>query len=136
MFKSCNKISEINLTNFDASELTCIQSMFNGCSSLIYLDLSNFNIEKVSLMTSMFSGCSSLEYINLEKAIIKTSSYSGIFDRISEKVVVCSKDTKWKELLNGFDIYINCINSTNNNFEYKCFKKSLNTPYYEHICNK
>jgi hypothetical protein len=51
-------------------------------------------------------------------------------------VVVCGKDTKWKELLKSFDIYINCINSTNNNYEYKCFKKKLDTPYYKHIYTK
>ena len=51
-------------------------------------------------------------------------------------MVVCGKDTKWKELLKSFDIYINCINSTNNNYEYKCFKKKLDTPYYKHIYTK
>ena len=38
--------------------------MFWGCSSLKELNLSNFNTSKVTNMESMFSNCNSLENLN------------------------------------------------------------------------
>ena len=64
MFRKCSNIIEINLSNFDTSQVTAMWSMFNGCSSLTSLDLSNFNTSQVSYMDYMFSGCINLEYIN------------------------------------------------------------------------
>ena len=60
MFKSCNKIIEIDLSNFDSSLVTDMGNMFYSCSSLAYLNLSNFNTSKVTKMNSMFSGCINL----------------------------------------------------------------------------
>ena len=39
--------------------------MFRECSSLSSLNLSNFNTSKVTSMNSMFYGCENLEYINI-----------------------------------------------------------------------
>ena len=65
MFDNCYYIDEINLTNFDASEVTNMDYMFYYCSSLTSLDLSNLNTPKLISINSLFKGCSSLVYINL-----------------------------------------------------------------------
>ena len=65
MFWNCEKIIEIDLSNFDTSSVTTMKSMFFGCSSLYSLDLSNFNTSSVTTMESMFSGCSSLYSLDL-----------------------------------------------------------------------
>ena len=39
--------------------------MFKGCNSLTNLDLSNFNTQNVSDMSGMFSECNSLIKLNL-----------------------------------------------------------------------
>ena len=65
MFSKCIDITEIDLSNFDTSEITRMRYMFRGCSSLISLDLSNFKTSKVERMEYMFYNCSSLTSLDL-----------------------------------------------------------------------
>ena len=92
MFKNLNNIIEIDLSNFDMSEIESMSNMFNNCSevknifienkfgmfklndianmfyycqSLVYLDLSDFDTSLVTNMGGMFSNCISLTSINL-----------------------------------------------------------------------
>ena len=57
-------IVELDLSNFDTSQVTDMQFMFSGMSSLTTLDLSNFDTSQVAYMNSMFSG-TSLTSLNL-----------------------------------------------------------------------
>ena len=43
MFKDLQNISEIDLSNFDASQITGMHGMFKGCSNLTSVILSNSN---------------------------------------------------------------------------------------------
>ena len=65
MFSGCNHINEIDLSNFDTSEVTDMLNMFSLCTSLYFLDLSNIDTSKVKTMDNMFSGCSLLKSLNL-----------------------------------------------------------------------
>ena len=65
IFKECIDIIEIDLTNFDSSQVTNMELMFYGCSSLTSINLSNLNTSKVKNMWSMFYNCSSLTSIDL-----------------------------------------------------------------------
>ena len=65
MFLGCFNITEIDLSNFDASNVEIMWSMFDGCSRLSSLNLLNFNTSKVRDMCAMFSGCSQLSSLNL-----------------------------------------------------------------------
>ena len=65
MFRECSDIIEIDMSNFDTSQITMMLYMFYGCSSLKFLNLSNFNTSQVVSMHSMFYGCSSLISLNL-----------------------------------------------------------------------
>ena len=67
MFGSCYNIIEIDLSNFDTSEVSDMAYMFYGCSSLISLDLSNFDTSQVTDMNNMFYGCSSLISLDLSQ---------------------------------------------------------------------
>ena len=58
MFHSCDKIIEIDLSNFDTSSVKSMNGMFCECPSLISLDLSNFNKSNIKTMAGIFSGCS------------------------------------------------------------------------------
>ena len=58
MFSKCSSLKELDLSNFNTSNVTCMDSMFCNCSSLNELNISNFNINKVTNMNQMFSGCS------------------------------------------------------------------------------
>ena len=63
MFHSCSSLTSLNLSNFDTSKVTSMSHMFKNCSSLTFLNLSNFNTSKVGWMEEMFYNCINLEYI-------------------------------------------------------------------------
>lgn len=65
MFHNCERLKEIDLNNFNTSNVTDMSSMFEYCKALAQLDLSNFNISRVVNMCNMFSGCSNLTMLNL-----------------------------------------------------------------------
>ena len=65
MFSEFRNLREIDMTEFDTSKVTTMQTMFNGCRSLTNLDLSNFVTSGVTNMKSMFNGCSSLTSLDL-----------------------------------------------------------------------
>ena len=65
MFYKCELLTNIDLSNFNTSNVTNMSSMFKGCSSLKKINLSNVNTNSVINMNFMFAKCSSLTNINL-----------------------------------------------------------------------
>ena len=65
MFWWCNKIINLNLSNFNTQNVTNMSYMFYYCKSLTNLNLSNFNTKNVTDMSHMFSNCDSLKDLNL-----------------------------------------------------------------------
>ena len=65
MFRDCDLLELLDLSNFDTSSVTDMYGMFFRCESLKSLDISHFNTSLVNDMSSMFYGCSSLQTINL-----------------------------------------------------------------------
>ncbi len=66
-FSGFNKMTSIDLSALDTSEVTNMQGMFGGCSSLTSLDVSKFDTSKVTNMMSMFGRCSSLTSLDVSK---------------------------------------------------------------------
>ena len=58
-------ILEIDLSNFDTSQVTNMNNMFDGMTNLTTLNLSNFNTSKVTNMRFMFFHASNLTSLNL-----------------------------------------------------------------------
>ena len=104
LFYNLSNITEIDLSNFDTSEVTSMSNMFSycinltkikfgnmitssvqnmnrmfyGCSKLMTIDLSKFDTSKVTSMDFMFAGCSNLVYLDLSNFIfsnIETFEY-------------------------------------------------------------
>ena len=65
MFASCSSLTSLDLSNFNTSKVTNILQMFSYCESLTSLDLSSFNTSNVTNMYAMFEGCSSLTSLDL-----------------------------------------------------------------------
>ena len=70
-FYNCKALTELNIGNWDVSNITNMQQAFGGCTSLTTLDLSNWNTSKVATLNSCFSGCTSLTKLNLSGWHIK-----------------------------------------------------------------
>ena len=75
-------ILELDLSNFDTSQVTYMQSMFFGMSNLTTLNLSNFDTSKVTNMGAMFLGMSNLTSLNLSN--FDTSKVTNMGTMFSE----------------------------------------------------
>ena len=62
MFRDCNKLTYLNLSNFNTQNVTNMSYMFDGCNSLTNLNLLNFNTQNVTDMYEIFTNCNSLPY--------------------------------------------------------------------------
>ena len=65
LFGGLTDLTDFDLSGFDTSKVTNMDSMFFDCQSLTKLDLSSFNTSKVTNMHGMFGGCNSLKTLNL-----------------------------------------------------------------------
>lgn len=65
MFWQCEKVTELNLSKWDTSSATNMNSMFARCYGLTKIDVSNFNTSKVEDMVWMFRMCSSLSKLDI-----------------------------------------------------------------------
>ena len=76
MFNQCTRLTSLDLSNFDTSNVTDMYCMFYNCIGLTSLDLSNFDTSHVTGMNSMFSSCSSLTSLDLSN--FDTSSVNNM----------------------------------------------------------
>ncbi len=65
MFSQCSGLTSLDLSGLDTSQVTNMNGMFSGCSSLAGLNLSGFNTENVTNMENMFYACGSLTSLDL-----------------------------------------------------------------------
>ena len=66
MFQACYELENLDLSNFDTSNVTNMSWMFNQCNNLKYLNLLNFTINYNCITDSMltFEGKNKCEFIS------------------------------------------------------------------------
>ena len=87
IFKYMTSIIEIDLSNFDSSEVTSMNSMFYSCRNLKSIYFGNFNTSNVENMYCMFYECISLTSIylsNFDTSKVETMSF--MFSRCSSLI--------------------------------------------------
>ena len=67
MFGHCKNLSKINFGKMKTSSLLNMEFVFTHCYKLTSIDLSNFDTSKVKSMYGLFNGCNNLEKVNLGK---------------------------------------------------------------------
>ena len=67
MFAGCNKLTELDASNWNTSNVTDMYCMFIDCNVLTTLGLSNWNTSNVTDMSWMFMYCKSLASLDLSK---------------------------------------------------------------------
>ena len=82
MFLGMSNLTSLNLSNFDTSKVTDMQRMFWGMRNLTTLNLSNFDTSKVTNTRSMFQGMSNLTTLNLSS--FNTSKVTDMSDMFAE----------------------------------------------------
>ena len=65
MFRGFTKAEDIDISDFDSSEVEDMAYFFYKMNSLQSLDLSNFNTNNVTDMTGMFAYANSLKKLDL-----------------------------------------------------------------------
>ena len=76
LFYNCSSLINIDLSNFDAKNVTDMSYMFYQCSSLINIDASYLNSNNVKNMCYMFCNCSSL--INIDLTYFNTQNVKNM----------------------------------------------------------
>ena len=79
MFSLCKSLTSLDLTKFDTSNVTEMDSMFCYCSSLTELDLSTFDTSKVTDMFQMFDSCNKLTTIYVSEKFDTTLAAQNEF---------------------------------------------------------
>ena len=86
MFNDCNKLTSLDVSNFNTSNVTNMQYMFEDCNKLTSLDLSNFNTSNVTDMQYMFEDCHNIISLNLSN--FDTSNVTNMTQMINECYVL------------------------------------------------
>ena len=80
MFIRCSSLTSLDVSNFDTSKVTAMYAMFEDCSSLTSLDVSNFDTSQVTKMSGMFENCKSLTSLDVSNFdISKVTAIYGMF---------------------------------------------------------
>ena len=96
MFYGCYKLNQLDLSNFDTSNVTEMSYMFDNCLSLTRLDLSNFDTSNVTTMCGMFSCCKKLTMLDLSSFnISKVNDIEEMFYDCKKLTAIYISD-KWK----------------------------------------
>ena len=80
MFYACEALETLDVSKWDTSKVTNMSCMFSGCNKLTTLDVSNWDISKVTDMRYMFNGCTSLTTIKGVIDMKSCTSYDSMFD--------------------------------------------------------
>ena len=95
LFGSLSKVTFIDISNLDSSNVIDIARMFNGCESLTKIKgIENFNTSKASSMYYMFGDCKSLTLLDISN--FNTSNIINMSYMFTECNSLVSLDlTKW-----------------------------------------
>jgi surface protein len=68
IFYGCSSLTELNLSNWDTSKVTNMESMFENCKELITIKgIGNWDVSNVERMSNLFNYCFNLKNLNLSK---------------------------------------------------------------------
>ena len=117
MFYGCSKLTSLDVSRFNTSNVTDMSGMFSGCYNLPSLDLKNFDTSKVTDMSDMFNQqrgyLSKLKSIDVSSfTTSKVTNMSGMFSDclLLETLDVSNFDTK--EVTNMNNMFNSCESLT------------------------
>ena len=121
MFTACSSLTSLDLSNFNTSNVTDMSGMFYNCSSLTSLDVSSFNTSNVTNMDSMFYYCRLLTNIDVSSFnTSKVTNMNGMFRECTSLTSLDLSNLTATSLTNANMMFYSCINITSidlSNFE-------------------
>lgn len=79
MFSDCDSITDLDLRNFNTSNVTDMSFMFADCKRMFTLQLGNWDTSNVTTMQLMFTQCKSLTSLDLSSFNTRKCTNSDIF---------------------------------------------------------
>lgn len=136
MFLGCRALTELDVSKLDTSQCTNMQSMFQYLENITELDLSNFNTSKCTNMAQMFYGCNKIEELDLSSFDTKnvTNMGSGMFygNTNLKSVNLSSFDTK--NVTNMSQLFYQCSGLTDLDLSNFDLSKVTNTSNMFYVC--
>ena len=88
MFSDLTNLKEVDLSNFDGTEITSMNFMFWDCINLVSVNFSNLKTPSLIDMGGLFSGCNSL--LSADLSYLDTSSVINMGSMFSECISLTS----------------------------------------------
>ena len=100
MFMNCINLKELDLSNFNTSNVTNMQSMFYQCRRLEDLNLGSFDTSKLTTINYIFNNCISLKNLDIRNAeLSKVQSKIVPYYGIKNTVTIYVKNSTEKEYM-------------------------------------
>lgn len=113
LFRGCENLESINLSNFDTSRVTKMTNMFYGCTNLKSVDVSNFDTSRVVNMAGMFEGCQSLKVLDCSNfKTYNVRNMSNMFHNCSSLVSLNVRGFNTNNVVDMTNMFRHCTNLT------------------------
>lgn len=108
-------LTSIDLSSWNTSNLTNIDSMFANSVKLLHLRVFNWDTSNITNMNNTFNGCYSLQYLDLQNWEITGTSTSSMFgDCGNLKYIIVKNDLDWRDnLTQSSSMFRNCVSLPN-----------------------
>ena len=113
MFGEYYKLTSLDVSNFDTSQVTTMSYMFSDCYSLTILDVSSFDTSKVTDMSYMFDHCkglTSLDVSNFDTS--KVTDMSWMFYECTHLTSLYLRSFDTSNVTSMSDMFRNCSSLT------------------------
>ena len=133
MFYNCSSLKTINFRNVNFNKNQNIAKMFYKCPSLESVDMSNINLSSVATMIAMFYECTKLTSINLSNNMMNSlKDIDFLFAYCDELETINLDNFKTPALETAFYSFGNCLKLTSlnlNSFDTSKVKNMRNMFY-------
>ena len=130
-------ILDVDLSNFDTSQVTNMHAMFYGMSKLAILNLSNFNTSQVTDMGGMFAIMSNLTTINLSSFdTSKVTKMNSMFYGASNLTILDLSNFNTSQVTDMNHMFYSTSNITNLNLSNFDTSKVTNMNHMFHAMSK
>ena len=110
MFQSCTSLKNVDLSNLITNKVTKIQRMFNGCSNLESVNLCNIETNDLIWINDMFNGCAKLNSINFLKFnMSNVTDYKAMFSRVPITLEITTNESTKAWFNEKFPSYTNIV---------------------------
>jgi surface protein len=112
-FYYCSSLEYINVSEWDVSKVTNMESFVNGCSNLKRIDVSRWNTEKATNMNGAFARCGKLEELDVSN--FDMSNITGFYQMfLGDSLLKHIDVSRWdvSKTINMMGVFQSCSSLT------------------------